>query len=181
MHHFRVHELLSKAELAALEDFAREPACTVDECFEWMQVRGFTLARSSVGSWLRNFKRSAMFRTSSETAHLILELAKKEGVAFGDAVSISLNTAIFDQLNDGMIAGTLDEKKLHALASAHRDVMASKMTVEDLKIKQNEALIEAEKIQKAGGSAQDVVAKVRGILGIQNSSLPFAEKKEVAA
>ena len=66
--HFKVHELLSRVELDQLEAFAREPGRTVDECHEWLQAHGFTLSRSAVGSWKREFLLTDSFRASGAAA-----------------------------------------------------------------------------------------------------------------
>jgi hypothetical protein len=54
--HFTVHRVLNGSDLSALEDFARHPARTIDECRAWIRDRGHKVSRSAVGRWLKDFR-----------------------------------------------------------------------------------------------------------------------------
>jgi hypothetical protein len=167
--HFKVHELLKDkpAELAALEEFARDPARTVDDCWDWMQAKGYVLARSSVGTWKKQFTATDRFAASNEVARSMVDAAKAGGaVAIGDAATLQIQQMIFEQSLKMQSQGDVSTKELWALAMASKSTIEGKRHVEKLKSEIAAALAEAEKSVKAGGSTENVVNKVREILGI---------------
>jgi hypothetical protein len=164
----KVHELLSREELDELEKFAREPARSVDQCWDWMQAHGFTIGRSSVHRWLRTFLATDRFAASNDVARSLVDAAKAGGtVAISDAATLQLSQMLFEQLLRLQSDEQVDTKELWACSMALKNVVQGKRHVEKLKTEVAEALALAEKDAKAGGSAEAVVSKVREILGIK--------------
>lgn len=166
---FQVHILLKDrpAELAALEEFARDPARTVDDCWEWMQAKGYTLARSAVGTWKKKFDRLDAFAASNDAARSLVDAAKSGGViSLTEATELQLSQMLFEQLAVLQSNGEVQTKELVNVSAAMKNVVTSKRHLEKLKTEISAALNEAEKDAKAGGSAENVVNKVREILGI---------------
>lgn len=166
--HFQVEKVVeSREELEELKAFAREPARTVDACHEWLLAKGYTLSRSAVGAWKRKFLADDRYAASAETAKVVIEAAKSGGVvSVSDAVTLQMQHMIFEQLLSMQEDGTVTAKDLRSLSTASRNAIAGKLVLEELRTKQAEAIAEAEKEAKAGGSAEAVVSKVREILGI---------------
>lgn len=168
---FKILELLSAAELAELETYAREPGRTVDECHEWMRARGFTLARSSVGNWLSDFKNRVVaekFSASSELARAIRDQANTEGgaVAISEGAILQLSQQIFEAL----ARSDSEPGDLLKLAIALKTTLAGKEQADSIraeeKRKQAEALAQATKAAGMGASATDVVNVIKRVMGI---------------
>jgi hypothetical protein len=71
-------------DLAAFRSLALKPGVTVDHLWDWLQARGYKLARSSVGNYVRWLKSSALGRFApmladddSGNLRLLSELAPK--------------------------------------------------------------------------------------------------------
>jgi hypothetical protein len=138
--HFKVHELLDRKELDELEAFAREPARTVDECHEWLQVRGYTLSRTAVFRWLHSFRTEDRFRTSAEMTNSIIETAKREGVvALNDANVLSLSVKLQEKLLQLASDDATPAKELLAVSMALKNVVATKTEIEEQKSRFDEA------------------------------------------
>ena len=164
---FAVHELLSRAELDALETFAREPGRTVDECHEWMQAHGFTLSRTAVWNWQKKFNATDKFAASNDVAKSLVEAAKNGGtVAISDAATLQLSQMIFEQMLTAASNEEVSTKELFGLSMALKNVVTGKRHLEKLKAEVADALAEAEREAKAGSSGEAVISKVREILGI---------------
>ena len=171
-HHFKVRELLEKAELAELEQFTREkPARTVDECHEWLQARGCTLSRAAVHRWKRHFDTEDKFRASSEVARTLMEAAKgKDAVSISDAATLQLSQLLFEQFLRLQQVGEVETKELFGASMALKNLISGQRHMQKLhdevKERQQKAVAEAEKVAKAGGGNEAVIGKVREILGI---------------
>ena len=167
--HFAVHQLLkdSPAELESLQEFARDPARTVDDCHEWLQAKGYTLSRSAVGTWKKEFNASDAYRASNEVAvGMMAAVAEGGAVSLTDAATLQVGQMVFEQMLRVQQSGQMETKELLNLSAALKNTITAKRHVEMLKEQIKGALVEAEKEAKAGGSAEAVVSKVREILGI---------------
>lgn len=165
--HYKVHDLLSAAELAELEAFAREPGRTVDECHQWMLERGFTLSRSAVGTWKAAFNTTDKFAASNEVAKGIMEAAKAGGaVALSDAALMNLSQTLFETTLRLQSDETVSVKDLFAMSMALKTSTSTIGQIRELKEKQAAAVNAAAQAAREGGSAADVVSKVREILGV---------------
>jgi hypothetical protein len=165
--HFKVHELLNREELDALEAFAREPGRTVDECTDYLLAHGFTIVRSSVHRWMRQFLLSDRFTASNETARALMDAAKQGGtVAISDAAVLQLSQMLFEQLVKLQSDKKVNTKELWAVSMALKNVVTGKRHVEKLKSEIQTALDEASKAAGSGKDANAVVAKMREVLGI---------------
>jgi hypothetical protein len=81
----KVHELLSRSELTELEDYAREPGRTIDECLNWLVKKDFAISRGAVHNWKRQFDQEDKFRQANDTARAVLEACSgKEEVELSD-------------------------------------------------------------------------------------------------
>jgi hypothetical protein len=170
--HFKIHELLSREELDGLEAFTREPGRTIDEIDEWLQAAGKPVSRGGIHTWRTDFLLNDKFRAANEAARSVFaaQAADKDAVSLSDAATSQLAQMIFEQLVTLQIDGKVETKELWAASMALKNVINSKRQVEKLQEeiadRQKLAVSEAEKVAKAGGGAENVVAKVREILGI---------------
>jgi hypothetical protein len=167
----KVHELLSRAELDALEAFCREPGRTVDEVHTWLLAAGFTLSRNAVWNWKKEFDATDKFKASNEVARSLVEAAKSGGtVAISDAATLQLSTMIFEQMLAAQTNGEVKTKDLFGLSMALKNTITGKRHVEKLRGEMAEALAAAEKDAKTGASGEEVISKVRAILGIKDAA-----------
>jgi hypothetical protein len=130
---FKVHELLSIGQLAELEQFAREPGRTINECREWLGQHGFELSQTAVWNWLRAFKEQLLaerFRRSSDLA-----MAMKGAVTSGnfgdvaDAAVMQLTQVIFEQAVRLDEEGSVESRDLVNMATALRQAVGSKQQI----------------------------------------------------
>lgn len=171
---FKVHELLSSAELAELEGFAREPGRTIDECHEWLQARGFTLSRGAVGNWISDFRKQCLVERMNGAGGLakaFMDAAKDSGgLAVPDAAVLQVAQLVFDTSARLASDGDVDPNDLTKMSLALQRLMLAKARLETVRSefedRQRQALTEGEKIAKAGGDATSVVDRVREILGV---------------
>ena len=169
-HQHKVHELLSADELSGLEAFAREPGRSVDEVHEWLQARGYTMARSSSGRWLAEFKKQLMaerFGRSGDLARAIkdaVEGGRYEDIA--DGAARTLTQVIFEQSALLEQDGKVSSGDVMKWSIALRNLIGSKGEVAELREKQAAAMGEAEKAVKAGATAADVVMVIKKSLAI---------------
>jgi hypothetical protein len=166
--HFKIHQTLASEDLLGLEEFARASAArTVDECWEWVQAHGYTIGRSSVARWKREFDLTDRFAASNETARALMDAAKAGGaVAISDAAMLQLSQMLFEQMVRLQAGEEMETKELWAISMALKNVVQGKRHVEKLKGEVAEALAAAEKEAKGGASGEAVVSKVRQILGV---------------
>lgn len=169
--HMKVHQLLSRPELDELEEFAREPARTVDEVWHWLVERDFAISRGAVHNWKRQFDQEDRFRIANDTARAILDAARgKDAVALSDAATEQLGQIIFEHFVQTQGAGETTPKDLINMSGALKNLITSKRHLEKLEeevaAKQKKAIDEASKEAASGASGEAVVQKVREILGV---------------
>jgi hypothetical protein len=169
--HFKVHELLDRSELDQLEEFAREPARTGQECHEWMLARGYVIGLTAMKNWKAEFLIQDRFRASNEVARSLIEAAKEKGVAsIADAAGLQIGQMLFEAMVTGQERGDVAIRDLVNLSAGLKNVITGSRHLENLKAETSErqklAVDEAQKVANAGGSNAAVVSKVREILGI---------------
>lgn len=171
--HFKIHKDVSKEDLAKLEEYAREPGRTIDECKIWLEAEGYVISRSAVARWKDAFHADDQFGAAIEVARGMVATAasdEKGAVAIADASALKINQMVFEQMLIRQATGEIETKDLLRLAQAQRHAVLGKRDVErvrtEMKDRERAALAEAEKAAKAGGSGEAVIAKVREILGI---------------
>lgn len=168
--HFKVHELLSAAELEQLEAFAREPGRTVDECWDWLTERSFNVSRGAVGNWLAMFRAQLVterMTAGGGLAKAMIEAAKTSGgLAIHEANLLQVGQGLFEACQKDDV----DVKTLNQAALALQRLTLAKLRIEDVRAeferRQRTAVEEASKVAREGGSAQSVVDKVDEILGV---------------
>lgn len=172
--HFKIDDVLEKDDLESFRALMRQPAMTIDGLCEWLGVKGYRISRSSVGGYRQNFNKVLEdVRRSSEMAGAFVQMAKNSGGAELAGASLSrFQQLLMEKLmslsseQDGVDAG-----ELMKLSIALKTAVGAQQGIEELRLefakKQKEAVAEAEKMAKAGGSPVDVVSKVREILGIK--------------
>lgn len=175
--HFKVHELLTERQLEDLRVFAREPGRTIDELHERLLADGFTLSRGAVGNWKQAFDEELLaerFRRSGEFARNVVEIAKQGSVAVSDAALLQLTQVLFEQMAKLDGDGKIESAELVNLSRALKNAVGTKQGIEDLRQemqqRQRQAVEEASKTAKAGGSGEAVVQKMRDILGIKEAA-----------
>lgn len=141
--HHKVHDLLSAAELAELEAYAREPGRTVDECLAWMTgpERSFNISRGAVANWLRMFldqerELAIAERTSSAggLARAFMSAAKDAGgLAIHEAAITQMGQMIFEAGASLSLGGEVTPEDLKDMALALARTMKAKATVEDVR------------------------------------------------
>lgn len=168
--HFKVHELLSASELEELEKFAREPGRTIDEVHEWMLARGFTLARTSAGTWLRKFREELIrqrFNSSGELARAIKDAVA--GGSFDDvaaAANMQLVNVVFEQAARLQSEGELDSEAVESMTRSLKNLVGTKAQHAKLLAEKFDREM-AERSAKGGGkiSGEDVAAARKAIFG----------------
>lgn len=168
---FKVEELLNREEMNQLEEFCRKPGLSVDQVHEWLQAHGFTVGRTGVWKWKRQFDATDRFAASNDVARSLVDAAKAGGtVAISDAATLQLSQMLFEQLLTLQTGGQVSTKELWGASMALKNVVTGKRHVEKLKTEVAAALADAEKTAKAGGSGEAVISKVREILGIKEAA-----------
>lgn len=174
--HFKVHDLLNARELEDLNVLARDRSKTIDDLHEWLLAKGYTLSRGAVGNWKQSFDEELLqerFRRSGDFARSVVEVAKQGAVAVSDAALLQLTQVLFEQTAKLDGDGKLDPGELLQLSMALKTAVGTKQGIEKLRVemrqREAEALAEAQKTAKAGGSGEAVVNKMREILGIKDS------------
>lgn len=170
-HPLKVEVLLSRAKLDELEEFARKPGLTIDQVHEYLLGHGFTVGRTAVANWKKKFDATDKFAASNDVARSLVDAAKAGGtVAISDAATLQLSQMLFEQLLTLQAGGQVSTKELWGASMALKNVVTGKRHVEKLKTEIAEALADAEKTAKAGGSGEAVISKVREILGIKEAA-----------
>lgn len=172
--HFKIDDVLAEEHREMFRELLRQPAMTIDGLCEWLGAKGYRISRSAVGGYRQNFNKVLEdVRRSSEMAGAFVEMAKKSGGAELAGASLSrFQQLLMEKLmslsseEDGIDAG-----ELMKLSIALKTAVGAQRGIEELRMefakKQKEAVAEAEKMARAGGSTTDVVSKVREILGIK--------------
>lgn len=169
--HFKLDQTLTPEELAALREFALTPGKTIDQCWEWVAAAGYTIHRSAVGTWVAAQRINSRFSASRETAEAVLAAARGGGVvSLTDAALATLSELLLNQLTQAQCAETIKTEDLANLSNALRRTIAAKEMVDALRQQQSEALAEAERAAKAGGSAGSVVSAIKRALGLEASA-----------
>lgn len=164
---FKVHELLSAAELGELEGFAREPGRTIDECHEWLQAHGFTLSRGAVGNWLGDFKAQIMREKFSRSAELAAQL--KSAVSNGefsnvaDAAVMQLVQHVFEQTAqlDGADADTVVK-----MTQSLRNLVGSKERLTAMLAEKFDKEMASKTAAKKTITAEDIAEARKAIFGL---------------
>lgn len=140
--HFKIHEVLSRKELDALEEFSREPGRTIDEIEKWLKEcsdgrregESFDVSRGAVHAWRTVFLADDRFRASSEVARTLLDAAKAGDVAsLSDAAGLQLQQMVFEQLLKMQGDGVVETKDLWQASAAMKNVVQSQRHVEKLR------------------------------------------------
>ena len=169
--HFKVHELLSRAELDELEIYAREPGRTVDECHEWMQAHGFTLSRSAVGKWKQDFDSQLMrerLSRSSELAKALKATAVESGAtAIADAAVTQLCQVVFEQSSRLEADGLIDPLDVMRLTRSLKNLTGTKKDVESLLADKFDREMKERQTKRPGGmvTPEDIAAARKAIFG----------------
>lgn len=165
----RVHELLDRKELDALEAFVRDkPGCTVDQAHDWLLTRGYTLSRGAAHNWKRQFDAEDNVRRAAEISRSYLDVAKHAGAADIAAASLQrFQQILFDHL---LGAEEADAGELMKLSISLKTAVQSGRQIEEFRkevAEREQAAVEkAERQAKTGASAGDVIATVKAALGI---------------
>jgi Protein of unknown function (DUF3486) len=166
--HFKIHELLSREELDALESFAREPGRTIDEVETWLLAAGFKISRGAIFNWRTKFLLDDKFAAASAAAKAVFanQAADKDAVSLSDAATTQLSQMIFEQLITLQIGGQIETKELWAASMALKNVIASKRAVDDIRERFDQQ-VKAAQDKRPGGAitAEDIAAARKAIFG----------------
>jgi hypothetical protein len=165
---FKVHVDLDREELSSLEEFTREPGRTIDECWEWLQAKGYTLSRTAVANWKKSFDLEDKFKAANALAQdLMSSVAQEKGtVAISDAAMVKLSQMLFEQMLRLQGNEEVSTKELFGLSMAVKNVVQGKRHVEKLKEEMKEAIAAAEKEVSGGASGERVVEVIKKAFGI---------------
>lgn len=169
--HFKVHELLGLEELNALEAFAREPGRTVDECWEWMQAKGYTLSRSAVGTWKKEFDSILMterFSRAGELAMAINQSAAASGaVGIADAAMKQLTQVVFEQAVKLQSEGEIEPLDIVRWSAALKSLTGTKKDVEQLLGEKFDREMKEKQAKRPNGivTPEDIAAARKAIFG----------------
>lgn len=171
--HFKLDQILNEADQPAYEAMLREGAkYTIDDLFEWLVDRGYAISRSAVGNHKKNFEEKLdSVRRAAEMATMYTEVAKQ-----GDAATISDSSFVrFQQLMMEYLFSVengedIPPAEFAKIAKALKDGMSGLKTREGIRAeyerRQQQALDQAEDMANEGASGEEVVRKVREILGV---------------
>lgn len=169
--HHKVHELLDSKELEEFEAYAREPGRTIDECHEWLQVRGYVLSRAAVGNWKRRFDEQVLaerFSRSAELARAIkgaVEGGQFEDIA--DAAVMQLTQVVFSQAAKLETDGQLDPLDVQRMTRSVVNLVGSKAGLSRLLAEKFDRAMQAklESRPQGGITAEDIADARKAIFG----------------
>jgi hypothetical protein len=172
--HFKVHELLTSAELADLEAFAGEPGRTVAELEEWLLAHGFRVSRGAVWGWKRHFDERAMVERMNGSGALAKEfmagVREGGGLAIPDAAVAQMAQMIFESAARMSAGGEIEADDLTKMSLALQRLTLAKSRIESTRAefeqRQRAAIEQAEKTAAGGGTGASVVATIKQALGI---------------
>lgn len=164
--HYRIRELLTPDDLAALEAWVREANLTrtTDQCLEWVQSRGYVISRGAVWNWLDSFRLGEKTRRAAEISSAYLEAAARTDAT---AVASAALRKFQERILEFVIgADEADAADLAKLAQAMKAGMSTLELIETHRRQQAAAIAEAEKQAGAGGAAVDVIQTIKQALGL---------------
>lgn len=126
----KILELLSRVELDALEQYAREPGLTVNDIRGWMQDHGHSISRDAAWNWKKEFDGLVMqerFARSGELARAIKGAVDQQ--SFGDvadAAVMQLTQVVFEQASQLEANGEIDPLDVQRMTRSLRNLVGSK-------------------------------------------------------
>ena len=171
--HHKVETDLSPEDLAALKEFVREKngTRTQEECFEWVQARGYTISSGAVWNWLAKFRGELMRERIGRSSELAAAI--KSAVAGGsfEDVATGVNTALLNRLFEVTAKleadGEIGADELEAHSRTLKNLIGGKRDLEAYKANVAAALKAAETQAAVGKSAVDVVDVIKQSLGLK--------------
>lgn len=176
--HFKVHDVLTAAELTRLQDFVRDPGSTVDEAWElvksWLADRTppETISRGAIWSWRDSFRLGEEVSKSMQMSRAYLDAVKDGGgeMALADAAVLQVSQLISESLMEKKLAGEISDETLNNACLQLQRLALAKLRIESTKTefqdRERQAVTAAKEIVKAGGDSASVADKVAEILGI---------------
>lgn len=182
--HFKLDQTLTPDDLAALRAFALVPGKTIDQCCDWLEAHGYVLHkpgqaaasadgihRSAVGTWVAAQRATDRFSSSRQLAEAMTEAARGGGVlALTDASLVTLSEQLLAKLMALQAEETVKTEDLVNISNALRRVVDAKSLLEEFRKQQAEAVAQAERLAKGGGSATSVVDAIKRALGLEAAS-----------
>lgn len=173
---FRVDEILKDhpEDREAFEQHARDLGRTIDECHDWLQTRGYVISRSAVGTWKQWFDGQLMAERmtgSGKLAKAFLDAAKSgDGLSIPDAAVLQISQLIFEAGARASAGGDVKTDELKDMSLALQRLMLAKARLEATRSefiqRQKAAIAEAEKTVKTGATGEQVVNRMRELLGL---------------
>jgi hypothetical protein len=167
--HYKIDELLTEeSERAEYEQLARQPGTTIDDLWEWLRGKGFSIARSSVARHKRSFDElSASVRRSSETAAAFASVAKDAGIAgLADASLGRFQQLLMEKLFQMDSEEELSAGDLMKLSMALKTAVGAKNAIMDLQSKFDAVMAEKTSKRTDGTiSAEDITDARKRIFG----------------
>ena len=189
--HFKLDQTLTPEDLAALRAFALVPGKTIDQCCDWLEAHGYVLHRpgqtsngqtssgqaaasadvihrSAVGTWVAAQRATDRFSSSRQLAEAMTEAARGGGVlALTDASLVTLSEQLLAKLMALQAEEVVKTEDLVNISNALRRVVDAKSLLEEFRKQQAEAVAQAERLAKGGGSATSVVDAIKRALGLE--------------
>lgn len=168
---YKVDELLAQLndeEVAEYQAILRQPAATIDDLMAWFGEKGCQVSRGAVWHHRRKFEeQTESLRRSAEMARAFVDVAKTESVeSISDAALFRMSQVLMEQSMLLDAEEALNPKDLVNMTKAIRNLIGGKREVEELKRQLRESMDEAERAARKGASADEVISRVRGILGL---------------
>ena len=93
---------MTRADLEALEAFAREPKNRLTQVHEWLLAHGFRASRSATQRWLKKFRETDRMSEAAELADAIHSAASNAGAV---DVAGAVNLQLAQRLQSALVQG----------------------------------------------------------------------------
>ena len=169
--HFRVDAILSDEERAEYERLLARPTTTIKDLQAFLRDRGHRVCRSAVTrhrrSWNSELRR---LREVSRMAASFCQLTREHGAGvLAEASHARFEMMLMQSLFKQPGAEQMPADEWQAMSKTVQGVVATRRSVEEMRTefeqKAKQAVAEAERAAHAGATMDDVVERVRQILG----------------
>ena len=161
-----IEERLDAEELEELRAFCRERRRTVDDIYDWVLLKGYSIARSSAGTWRQKFEGEQMQERFSASGALARSI--KGAVAGGDfndvaeAATAELTRVVFEQALRLQSDGEIDPLDVQRMTKSLNNLVLSKGgLVRLLAAKFDAELAQRQQARPGGQITPEDIAKVR--------------------
>ena len=168
----KIESLLSPEHAKEYEALLADRRTTAKTASAWLTDRGYDIGARSLATHRRRFLDTLdRVRHSAQIAGAIVDIAREKGqIVIGDAMLTRCEQVLFEQLMRLQEDEEIDSKTLSELCKSVSSAMGSRKTMEAIRSEFEEqkrkAARAAEDAVKRGATGQEVVDRVKEILGV---------------